>query len=263
MILVIDVGNTNTEVGVIKNNRLLESWRFVTKTPRTSDEYAVIMKGFFENDGLNYREVNSAIIASVVPSIMHSLKNSICKLFGIDPLVVGPGIITDITIKTSDPSEMGADRIIDAVAAYTIYGGPLIVIDFGTATTFDYVDDKGCFLFKVTAPGIQISAEALFQNAAQLPNIGIDKPQSILGKDTVSSMQAGLVYGYIGQMEYIVAKMREEIGRDDIKVIATGGYGGMFSRESSIIDYYDPRLSLKGLKIIHDKNIYTKIAITS
>lgn len=259
MILVIDVGNTNTEIGIIKDDELLESWRFVTKTPRTSDEYAVVMKGFFENAGLDYHQVGSAIIASVVPNIMHSLKNGVFKLCGVEPLEVGPGIKTGMPIQTSDPSEVGADRIIDAVAAYTIYGGPLIVIDFGTATTFDYVDEKGCYLYKVTAPGIQISAEALFQSAAQLPSIGIVKPDSILGKDTVTSMQAGLVYGYLGQMEYIVAKMREELGRDDIKVVATGGYGGMFSRESSVIDLYDPKLSLKGLKIIHDKNTKRKL----
>lgn len=255
MIIVIDVGNTNTEVGVIKDDNLLESWRFVTKTPRTSDEYAVVIKGFFENAELDYHEVCSAIIASVVPGIMHSLKNGVFKLFGFEPLIVGPGLETGMPIKTLDPNEVGADRIIDAVAAYAIYGGPLIVIDFGTATTYDYVDETGCYLYKVTAPGIQISAEALFQNAAQLPSIGIDKPKSILGRDTVTSMQAGLVYGYLGQMEYIISRMREEIGRDDIKVVATGGYGGMFSRESAYIDCYDPKLSLKGLRIIHDLNV--------
>lgn len=255
MILVIDVGNTNTEIGVFKGDEILCSWRFVSKTPRTSDEYAVMFQGFFENDHLDYHEVESIIVASVVPNIMYSLNNGIKKLFGVEPLVVGPGIKTGMPIQTSDPAEVGADRIIDAVAAYNLYGGPIIVLDFGTATTYDYVDKNGAFVAKVTSPGIQISAEALFRNAAQLPNIAIEKPVSILGKDTVTSMQAGLVYGYIGQVEYIVSRMIEEIGMKGVKVVATGGYGRMFHEETRAIDIFDPQLSLKGLKIIHDKNI--------
>ncbi|MEG0310435.1 MAG: type III pantothenate kinase, partial [Eubacterium sp.] len=170
MILVIDVGNTNTEIGVFKNDEFLCSWRFVSKTPRTSDEYAVLMQGFFDNEHLNYHEVESAIIASVVPNIMYSLNNGIKKLFNLEPLIVGPGIKTGMSILTSDPAEVGADRIIDAVAAYNLYGGPVVVLDFGTATTYDYVDKDGAFTAKVTSPGIQISAEALFRNAAQLPS---------------------------------------------------------------------------------------------
>lgn len=254
MVLVIDVGNTNTELGVFTEEKLIFSWRFVTKTPRTSDEYAVMIKGFFDNDDLDYHEVKSVIIATVVPNILHSLKNGVYKLFGIEPMEVGPGVKTGMPIQTSDPSEVGADRIVDAVAAYALYSGPLIVIDFGTATTFDYVDENGAYLYKVTAPGIQISAEALFHNAAQLPNVGIVKPQSILCKDTVTSMQAGLLYGYIGQVEYIVKKMKATLDQKDIKVIATGGYGRMFTKETDVIDVYDAKLSLKGLKIIHDKN---------
>lgn len=255
MILVIDVGNTNTEIGVYDGDDLLCSWRFVSKTPRTSDEYAVLIQGFFENEHLDYHEIESAIIASVVPNIMYSLKNGIKKLFNLEALEVGPGIKTGMPILTSDPAEVGADRIIDAVAAYNLYGGPVIVVDFGTASTYDYVDKNGAYLAKVTSPGIQISAEALFRNAAQLPSIAIEKPDSILGKDTVTSMQAGLVYGYIGQVEYIIARMIEEIGIKGIKVVATGGYGRMFHEETRAIDIYDPKLSLKGLKIIHDKNI--------
>lgn len=255
MILVMDVGNTNTEIGVYEKDSLICSWRFVSKTPRTSDEYAVLLQGFFENEHLDNREVESVIIASVVPNIMYSLKNSIKKLFNLEALVVGPGIKTGMPILTSDPAEVGADRIIDAVAAYHLYGGPVLVLDFGTATTYDYVDRNGAFCAKVTAPGVQIAAEALFRNAAQLPSIAIAKPVSILGKDTVTSMQAGLVYGYIGQVEYIVSRMIEEIGEPDIKVVATGGLGRMFHEETQAIDVYDPQLSLKGLKIIHDKNM--------
>ena len=255
MILVVDVGNTNSEIGLYEGEELVCSWRFVSKTPRTSDEYAVLFHGFFQNDHLDYHKVESVIVASVVPNIMYSLNNGIKKLFNVEPLIVGPGIKTGMPILTSDPAEVGADRIIDAVAAYNLYGGPVLVLDFGTATTYDYVDANGAFVAKVTSPGVQISAEALFRNAAQLPSIAIEKPPTILGRDTVTSMQAGLVYGYIGQVEYIVNRMIDEINEPDIKVVATGGLGRMFYKESKVIDVFDPQLSLKGLKIIHDKNV--------
>lgn len=255
MILVIDVGNTNTEIGAFEGDEILCSWRFMTKTPRTSDEFAVVFRGFFQSDNLNYHRVSSIITASVVPNVMHSMINGIKKVFGLEPMTVGPGIKTGMPILSSDPTEVGADRIVDAVAAYNIYGGPVLVLDFGTATTYDYVDKSGALAARVTSPGIQISAEALFRNAAQLPNIAIKKPENILAKDTVTGMQAGLVYGYIGQVAYIIQKMTQDIGEDSIKVVATGGYGRMFLNEVSAIDVFDPQLALKGLKIIHDKNI--------
>ncbi len=255
MILVIDVGNTNTELGIIEGEKIIYSWRFVTKTPRTSDEYASMLSGFCRNEGFDSKEVGSVIVSSVVPNIMYSFNNGLRKLFGKEPMEVGPGIKTGMPILTSDPADVGADRIIDAVGAYNVYGGPCIVIDFGTATTYDYVTREGALAAKVTAPGIQICAEALFRNAAQLPSVAIEKPPSILAKDTVTSMQAGIVYGYIGQLEYTVNRMKEEINEPDIKVVATGGYGRMFTEESAMIDIYDAQLSLKGLKIIHDKNI--------
>jgi len=255
MILVIDVGNTNTEIGAFEGDEILCSWRFMTKTPRTSDEFAVVIRGFFQSDNLNYHRVTSIIVASVVPNVMHSMNNGLKKVFGLEPMMVGPGIKTGMPILSSDPSEVGADRIVDAVAAHNIYGGPLLVLDFGTATTYDYVDRNGALAARVTSPGIQISAEALFRNAAQLPNIAIRKPRSILAKDTVTGMQAGLVYGYIGQVDYIINKMIQDIGETDMKVIATGGYGRMFLEEVQRIDIFDPQLALKGLKIIHDKNV--------
>ncbi|AFA49714.1 type III pantothenate kinase [Acetobacterium woodii] len=254
MILGIDVGNTNTELAVLVGDEIPYSWRFVTKTPRTSDEYGVLIKSFFRNSMISVDEVYSVIIASVVPNIMYSLTNGIKKYIGLDPMVVGPGIKTGMPIHTADPTEVGADRIVDAVAAYNIYGGPVIVTDFGTATTFDYVNKEGAFVAAVTTPGIQIAVDALWKNAAKLPNIEIKKPASILAKDTVTSMQAGLVYGYIGQVEYIIEQMKKEIGIDEIKVVATGGYGRLFYQETKSIHVYDPQLSLKGLKIIHDKN---------
>lgn len=254
MILVIDVGNTNTELAVLKDDKIIKSWRFVSKTPRTSDEYGILLRNLFEHDDVLLNEIRDIIISSVVPNIMYSLNNGIRKYIGIKPLVVGPGVKTGMPINTSDPTEVGADRIVDAVAAYQIYGGPVIVIDFGTATTFDYVTKEGAFSAAVTTPGIQIAIDALWKNAAKLPNIEIKKPESILAKDTVTSMQAGLVYGYIGQVEYIIKQMIKETAVNDMQVIATGGYGRMFYQETKLIDVYDPQLSLKGLKIIYDKN---------
>lgn len=254
MILGIDVGNTNTEIAVLHADEILCSWRFITKTPRTSDEYGVLIQSFFQNARVSLNKIDSVIIASVVPNIMYSLNNGIRKFIGLEPLVIGPGIKTGMPINTADPAEIGADRVVDAVAAYNIYGGPVLVIDFGTATTFDYVTAEGVFTAGVTSPGIQISIDALWKNAAKLPNIEIRKPESIMAKDTVTSMQAGLVYGYIGQVEYIIKQFKKETGRDDLKVVATGGYGRLFYQETEAIGIYDPQLSLKGLKIIHDKN---------
>lgn len=254
MILGIDVGNTTTEIAVLHEDEIICSWRFITKTPRTSDEYGVLIQSFFQNARVSLNKIDSVIIASVVPNIMYSLNNGIRKFIGLEPMVIGPGIKTGMPINTADPAEIGADRVVDAVAAYSIYGGPVLVIDFGTATTYDYVTAEGIFTAGVTAPGIQISIDALWKNAAKLPNIEIKKPASILAKDTVTSMQAGLVYGYIGQVEYIIKQFKKETGREDMKVVATGGYGRLFYQETESIGIYDPQLSLKGLKIIHDKN---------
>ncbi len=253
-ILVIDVGNTTSECGIFEGDELIQSWRFMTKTPRTSDEYMVVFRGFIKSEDLTPSMIADVIIASVVPNVMHSLVNGVKKLFGIQPVIVEPGIRTGLPINLSDPSEVGADRIIDCVAAYDLYGGNVIVVDFGTATTYDYLDHNGAMCAKVTCPGIQISAEALFRNAAQLPNVEIVRPPSILTRDTVASMQSGLFFGYLGQTEYIIQKMKSQIGHDDIRVVATGGYGRMFYEESEAIDIYDAKLALKGLKLIYNKN---------
>jgi type III pantothenate kinase len=185
---------------------------------------------------------------------MHSLGSAMIKYFGIKPMIVSAGIKTGIRIATENPKQVGADRIVDAVAAYQIYGGPVIVIDFGTATTYDIVGPDGTFEGAVIAPGIRTSAQALWGGAAMLPAIDIRKPASIMGKETVSSMQAGIVYGQIGQVEYIVKKIREESGYLDAKVVASGGLGNIIAKETDYIDYYDPQLTLKGLKMIYEKN---------
>lgn len=253
MLLVIDVGNTNITLGIFNKDDLVASFRMTTKTPRTSDEYGITICNLIKNRNVETEDIEAVIIASVVPGIMHSLKNSIIKYLKRTPIEVGAGTKTGIKIVTANPKEIGADRIVDAVAAYDLYGGPLIVIDFGTATTYDLISEDGSFLAGVTSPGIRICADALWNETAKLPAIEIKKPASILAKETISSMQAGLVYGYIGQTEYIVKKIMEESKIPDMKVIATGGLGKIIAEATDVIQIYDPNLTLKGLKLIYQK----------
>jgi len=254
MLLVIDVGNTNITLGVFKEEELLGTFRMTTKLPRTSDEYGIMLKELVERQGIRGKDIDAVIIASVVPDIMHSLGSAMIKYFGIKPVIVSAGIKTGIRIVTENPKQVGADRIVDAVAAYTLYGGPGIVIDFGTATTYDIVGPDATFEGAVIAPGIRTSAQAMWGQAAMLPAIEIKKPDTILAKETVSSMQAGIVFGQIGQVEYIVDRIRRESGYTDAKVVASGGLGNIIARETEVIDVYDPQLTLKGLRIIYEKN---------
>ena len=254
MLLVVDVGNTNITLGVFDGEELNGTFRMTTKLPRTSDEYGIELRQLIECQGLKNTDITDIIVASVVPDVMHSLGSAMIKYFGIKPMIVSAGIKTGIRVATENPKQVGADRIVDAVAAYQIYGGPVIVIDFGTATTYDIVGPDGTFEGAVIAPGIRTSAQALWGGAAMLPAIDIRKPASIMGKETVSSMQAGIVYGQIGQVEYIVKKIREESGYHDAKVVASGGLGNIIAKETDYIDYYDPQLTLKGLKMIYEKN---------
>lgn len=253
MILALDVGNTNITCGVFDGDTIKTSFRITTKMPRTSDEYAMIIMTLLEKNEVSVPEIHDAIICSVVPNIMHSLQNALIKYFNIKPIIVGVGIKTGIRIATSNPQQIGADRIVDAVAAYELYGGPVIVIDFGTATTYDMVDAEGTFMGGITAPGIRISAKALWEDTAKLPEIEIKKPDTILGKDTITSMQSGLVYGQIGQTEYIIKKTKEETGLMDAKVVVTGGLGRIISGETSTMDVYDPDLTLKGINLVYQK----------
>lgn len=254
LLLVVDVGNTNITLGVFAEDEIKGTFRLTTSSSRTSDEYGIVLRELLRAKDLKPDDVTGVIISSVVPNIMYSFVNGIRKYFGVEPVIVGAGIRTGIKIMTKNPAETGADRIVDAVAAYEIYGGPVIVIDFGTATTYDYVTEDGSFLAGVTSPGLRTSANALWKGTARLPEIEIKKPDSILARDTVTSMQAGVVYGYIGQSEYIIQKMKEELGLRDIKVIATGGLGKIISDSTKEIDIFDPKLTLKGLKIIYEKN---------
>lgn len=254
MLLVIDVGNTNITLGVFRGEELSGTFRMTTKIARTSDEYGIMLKELIECQGISSKDIDAAIVASVVPDIMHSLGSAMIKYFGIKPIVVSAGIKTGIRIMTENPKQVGADRIVDAVAAYTLYGGPVIVIDFGTATTYDIVGPDATFEGAVIAPGIRTSAQAMWGQAAMLPAIEIKKPASILAKETISSMQAGIVFGQIGQVEYIVERIRKESGYINAKVVASGGLGNIIARETETIDIYDPQLTLKGLRIIYEKN---------
>ena len=253
MILTIDVGNTNITCGVFDEDVIVASFRITTKMPRTSDEYGMILYNLLEQNNIQPMDIGDAIICSVVPNVMHSLRGGLVKYFHITPIIVEAGIKTGIRIVTPNPQQIGADRIVDAVGAYEIYGGPVLVIDFGTATTYDFVDESGAFLGGITAPGIRISAKALSEDAAKLPEIEIKKPESILGKDTITSMQAGIVYGQIGQTEYIINKVNEEVGLENVKTVVTGGLGRIIANETTCIDIYDPNLTLKGIYRVYKK----------
>ncbi len=253
MILTIDVGNTNITCGVFAKDEIVANFRITTKMPRTSDEYGMLLSNLIEKNEIATSDIKDVIICSVVPNVMHALEGAFVKYFHIKPLIVEAGIKTGIRIVTPNPQQIGADRIVDAVAAYELYGGPILVIDFGTATTYDYIDETGAFLGGITAPGIRISARALWEDAAKLPEIEIKKPDHILGKDTISSMQSGLVYGQIGQTEYIIKKVKEEVGIDDLKVVVTGGLGRIIASETDAIDAYDPQLTLKGIYFVYKK----------
>ncbi|MBR4344650.1 MAG: type III pantothenate kinase [Lachnospiraceae bacterium] len=255
MLLAIDVGNTNTNFAVINNGEFLAFFAMTTKLPRTSDEFSAAIREQLMIKDLPIDGIDGCIVSSVVPAIMHSLVNGIIKLTGIRPMEVGAGTKTGIKIRLANAKEAGADRIVDLAAAYSIYGGNTMVIDFGTATTYDLVEKDGSFRYGITCPGIRISANALWSDTAKLPEIEIKLPDTILANDTVSSMQAGLLYGCIGQTEYIIKRVKEEAGLKEMKVVATGGLGGIISQATSMIDEYDRRLTMKGLEIIYNKNI--------
>lgn len=257
MILVIDVGNTNIGLGVFKGKKLLAEWRLSTDLIRTADEYGIQVTELFLQSKLDPLDVEGVIIASVVPNIMYSLEHMIKKYFLVEPIIVGPGIKTGINIKYDNPKEIGADRIVNVVAAYEKYKCPLVIIDFGTATTFCAVKGNGDYVGGSICPGIKISSEALFEKAAKLPKIELIRPDTVICKNTVSSMQAGVVYGYIGQVKYIIKIMKKEMinmGEKKPYVVATGGFAKLIAESSNSVDKIDPSLTLEGLRIIYEKN---------
>ena len=253
MLLVIDVGNTNITLGVFNKDELFGTFRMKTKQPRTSDEYGITLQELVERHGIESSKINAVILASVVPDVMHSLGSAIIKYFGVKPVVVSAGIKTGIRIVTENPRQVGPDRIVDAVGAYTLYGGPAIVVDFGTATTFNILTDA-TFIGGVIAPGIKTSLESLVSGTAQLPMIELKAPKTVIARDTETNMQAGIIFGFAGLVEKIVEKIKSELGVDSIKVVATGGMGEVIAKEVSVITTFDRKLTLEGLKIIYDLN---------
>lgn len=249
MLLAIDIGNTNIVLGVFEKEQLVRSWRMGTKTQITSDEYAMILKDLFGFAGIVFAQISGVIISSVVPPLLPVLTEMVRTFFRLEPVVVTSETPTGIMLKYENPKEIGADRIVNAAAAYRLFGGPIIIVDFGTATTFCAVTKNGEYLGGAIVPGISISAEALFQRASKLPRFELVKPPSVIGRDTVSAMQSGMLFGYAGLVDRIVGLMKKEFAAD-AKVIATGGLAELVAKETGSINEIRPDLTLEGLRII-------------
>lgn len=255
MILTLDIGNTNIKCALFEDETLKKAWRMATDRHKTHDEYGVLLMMFLNHAGYEAKDVEGIILSSVVPTINYTIEHMIDDYFGIVPLQVEPGIKTGINIRYDNPQALGADRICNAVAAQRYYGGPCIFIDFGTATSFGVISKKGEFLGGAICPGVKMSSEALTERAAQLPKVELVKPDSVIQRNTITNMQAGIVYGYVGQVDYIVRKMKAEIGGSEhIRVIATGGMARMIASETSTIDIIDGQLTLKGLRLLYERN---------
>jgi len=267
MILCIDAGNTNIKCGVFGGGESLpqssrgligeeprKSWRLATDKSATADQYAMLFLQLLAHAGLRAEDISGAIIASVVPTINNTLEQTLSKILTVKPLFVGPGTKTGLAIRYDDPRQLGADRIVSAVAAYNMHGGPVIVADFGTATSFGAVSAKGEFLGGCICPGLAVAADALASRAARLTAVDFDPPSRVIARNTVNGLQSGLIYGYIGQVEYLVARMRGEMGAPGCPVIATGGMAGLVAERSEAITEVDPDLTLKGLAMLFEKN---------
>ena len=254
MLFAIDAGNTNIVFAVCEGDQVRAEWRAVTETTRTADEYAVLLAPLFQFAGLSLGDIDAAIIATVVPAALFDLRQFCRKYLKCEPLVVGdPNLDLGIAVNTDRPQSVGADRLVNAVAAHAKYKGPLIVVDFGTATTFDIVAANGDYEGGVIAPGANVSAEALHQAAAMLPRVAVQRTQAVIGKDTVPAMQSGLYWGYLGLIEGLVARIKEEFGAP-MTVIGTGGLANLFYKQTNVIDHLDPDLTVRGLILIHAKN---------
>ena len=254
MILTLDIGNTNIKTALFDGTEMAKYWRVSTSRTYSSDEYGILFTHLFQHEGILASQVEGIMISSVVPTINFTIDHMCQNYFHLTPMFVAPGIKTGVNLKYENPRELGSDRIANAVAAYALYGGPCIFIDFGTATTFGVVDDKANFLGGCICPGIKLASEALVSGTAKLPRFELTKPEKVIGRTTVSNLQAGLLYGYVGQVNYIIKKMKQEIQNEKARVVATGGMALLIADESKNIDTLDGLLTLKGLRLIYERN---------
>lgn len=254
MLLAIDIGNTNIKYGVFDGDNLKASFRVSSRLSRTADEYGSVLLNLLSNSGVQKTQIDGVIMSSVIPSLNYTICHMCEYFFGVTPLMIGPGIKTGLNIKADNPKEVGADIIVNSVSAFRKYGGPIVVIDFGTATTFDVITEKCELIGVIIAPGVKTSLEGLTANTAQLPTIELETPKSVIGKNTKTSMQAGIIFGFSGLVENIVRKIKRELGLDDIMVVATGGLGEIIAKEAKCIKAVDRTLTLEGLKAIYQLN---------
>lgn len=254
MLLTIDIGNTTITVGVFSGESIHGTWRLSTDVHRTADEYAIQLLALFEHENILLSNIDDAIISSVVPPLTAPIQALCQRYLQCDPVMIEPGIRTGVRVATDNPREVGADRVVNAAAAHRNFGGPLMVIDFGTATTIDVVSEDGDYIGGAIAPGIEVAMEALYARAAKLPRIELQFPPSAIGKNTIHAMQSGLLFGYVGLIEGIVLRIKEELGTSDAKVIATGGLSSTIASAATFIDHVDPDLTLQGMRLIYDLN---------
>jgi type III pantothenate kinase len=253
MLLAIDIGNTNITIGLYLGDTAGSRWRLATAQERMPDEYGILLVNLFHHAGVRIQDVSAIVIASVVPPLTSNFEQACKDYLGCSPLVVDAGTKTGVRVRYEDPKQVGADRIVDAAAAHKLYGGPACIVDFGTATTFDAISAEGDYLGGAISPGIGIAADALFRRAAKLPKVDLQRPPSVIGKNTVQSMQSGLLFGYVGLVEGMIARFRSELG-PHMKVIGTGGLVPIIAQETKAIEIIAPWLTLDGLKIIYELN---------
>lgn len=253
MVFTLDIGNTNIKTALFDGPEMVKYWRVSTNKIYTSDEYGILLTNLFQHEGVSPDVVEGIMISSVVPTVNFTIEHMCQNYFHVAPLFVAPGIKTGVNIKYENPRELGSDRIANAVAAYEEYGGPCIFIDFGTATTFGVVDESGAFLGGCICPGVKLSSEALVNNTAKLPRFELTRPDNVIGRNTLTNLQSGMYYGYVGLVRNIVRKIKQELGREAV-VVATGGMAVMIAEESKVIDKLDGLLTLKGLRLIYERN---------